>query len=194
MYCLKRYFVYVFVLYMYLYFICICIVVCTQLLVNSRVEDECYPTYISLIDKCMHHEAFTVKQRKLLQEWRSQVLQRNNSRMITGRQEQRIPLHRPTGCVLSYNLCAPLRMEQIAGGAEFLASAWESPCKSSIAPIHIYKALVPTFSHLILEESTSAPLAAVLHTLSLLLSPRNMSPSSTDQGLMMCILLPANVV
>ena len=114
MYCLKRYFVYVFVLYMYLYCICICIVVCTQLLVNSRVEDECYPTYISLIDKCMHHEAFTVKQRKLLQEWRSQVLQRNNSRMITGRQEQRIPLHRPTGCVLSYNLCAPLTMEQIA--------------------------------------------------------------------------------
>lgn len=69
---------------------------CTQLLVNSRVEEECYPNYISLIDKCMHHEAFTVKQRKLLQEWRSQVLQRNNGRMITGRQEQRLPLHRPS--------------------------------------------------------------------------------------------------
>ena len=132
---------------MYLYCIYICIVVCTQLLVNSRVEDECYPTYISLIDKCMHHEAFTVKQRKLLQEWRSQVLQRNNSRMITGRQEQRIPLHRPTGCVLSYNLYAPLRMEQIARWC------WISSLSLG-EPIYIHKALVPTFSHFILEVST----------------------------------------
>jgi len=90
---------------------------CTQLLVNSRVEDECYPTYISLIDKCMHHEAFTVKQRKLLQEWRSQVLQRNNSRMITGRQEQRLPLHRPTGRTNSWNPVRRLGSSNKNGGS-----------------------------------------------------------------------------
>ncbi|XP_067941489.1 protein Smaug homolog 1-like [Watersipora subatra] len=76
---------------------------CTQLLVNSRVEDECYPLYIQLIDKCLHHEAFTVKQRKLLQEWRSQVVQRNSGRMITGRQELRPSTHRPTSRTNSWN-------------------------------------------------------------------------------------------
>lgn len=74
---------------------------CTQLLVNSRVDDECYPLYIQLIDKCLHHEAFTVKQTKLLQVWRSQVLQRNNGRMLSGKHgDQRQPTHKQTRSVL----------------------------------------------------------------------------------------------
>jgi len=47
--------------------------VCTQLLVTSRPEDECFAIYLQLLDKCMMHQAFTSKQKKLLASWKQQI-------------------------------------------------------------------------------------------------------------------------
>ncbi|XP_005108204.2 protein Smaug homolog 1 [Aplysia californica] len=44
--------------------------VCTQLLVASRPDDECFKIYLQLIDKCLNHEAFSDRQKKLLQSWK----------------------------------------------------------------------------------------------------------------------------
>jgi len=32
------------------------VVVCTQLLVSTRPEDECFSMYLQMLDKCMMHE------------------------------------------------------------------------------------------------------------------------------------------
>ena len=47
--------------------------VCTQLLVTSRQDDECFNIYMQLIDKCVNHEAFTPKQKKLLLTWKQSI-------------------------------------------------------------------------------------------------------------------------
>jgi hypothetical protein len=47
--------------------------VCTQLLVTSRPDDECFAMYLHLLDKSMMHEAFTPKQKKLLASWKQQI-------------------------------------------------------------------------------------------------------------------------
>ncbi|CAH1792402.1 unnamed protein product [Owenia fusiformis] len=47
--------------------------VCTQLLVSSHTDDECCNLYTQLIDKCINHEAFTQKQKKLLFSWKQQL-------------------------------------------------------------------------------------------------------------------------
>ncbi|XP_067680249.1 protein Smaug homolog 1-like isoform X1 [Haliotis asinina] len=47
--------------------------VCTQLLVASRPDDDCFTTYLQLIDKCLNHEAFTQKQKNLLATWKQQA-------------------------------------------------------------------------------------------------------------------------
>lgn len=47
--------------------------VCTQLLVASRPDDECFNLYLSLIDKCINHEAFTSKQKNLLVKWKQET-------------------------------------------------------------------------------------------------------------------------
>ncbi|CAL1527783.1 unnamed protein product [Lymnaea stagnalis] len=44
--------------------------VCTQLLVASRPDDECFQIYLQLIDKCLNHEAFSSRQKKLLFSWK----------------------------------------------------------------------------------------------------------------------------
>ncbi|XP_021341894.1 protein Smaug homolog 1-like isoform X2 [Mizuhopecten yessoensis] len=47
--------------------------VCTQLLTASRPDDECFNLYLSLIDKCINHEAFTYRQKKLLSTWKQEM-------------------------------------------------------------------------------------------------------------------------
>ncbi|XP_060082936.1 protein Smaug homolog 2-like isoform X2 [Ylistrum balloti] len=47
--------------------------VCTQLLTASRPDDECFNLYLSLIDKCINHEAFTHRQKKLLSTWKQET-------------------------------------------------------------------------------------------------------------------------
>lgn len=47
--------------------------VCTQLLTASRPDDECFNLYLSLIDKCINHEAFTYRQKKLLSTWKQET-------------------------------------------------------------------------------------------------------------------------
>jgi len=47
--------------------------VCTQLLVASRSEDDCFSMYLQLLDKCLMHEAFSVEQKKKLSSWKQQV-------------------------------------------------------------------------------------------------------------------------
>lgn len=46
---------------------------CTHLLVTTRLEDECFPLYLQLLDKCIAHEAFTEKQKKLMTSWKQQI-------------------------------------------------------------------------------------------------------------------------
>jgi hypothetical protein len=47
--------------------------VCTQLMVTSRPEDECFAIYLQLLDKCMMHDGFSAKQKKLLASWKQQI-------------------------------------------------------------------------------------------------------------------------
>ncbi|XP_013400510.1 protein Smaug homolog 1 [Lingula anatina] len=47
--------------------------VCTQLLTSSQVEDESFNIYLQLIDKAVHHEAFTQRQKNLLLTWKQQI-------------------------------------------------------------------------------------------------------------------------
>ncbi|CAG5127001.1 unnamed protein product, partial [Candidula unifasciata] len=44
--------------------------VCTQLLVTSRPDDECFQSYLQLLDKCLQHEAFSSRQKNLMQSWK----------------------------------------------------------------------------------------------------------------------------
>lgn len=46
--------------------------VCTQLL-TSTYDDEGLNMYLQLIDKCINHEAFSQKQKKLLETWKQQA-------------------------------------------------------------------------------------------------------------------------
>eukprot|EP00918_Siedleckia_nematoides_P029362 GHVU01063318.1.p1 GENE.GHVU01063318.1~~GHVU01063318.1.p1 ORF type:complete len:791 (+),score=89.17 GHVU01063318.1:365-2737(+) len=46
--------------------------VCTQLLVTNKPEDECFAMYLHLLDKCMIHDAFSSKHKKLLASWKQQ--------------------------------------------------------------------------------------------------------------------------
>ncbi|KAL3874918.1 hypothetical protein ACJMK2_037870 [Sinanodonta woodiana] len=46
--------------------------VCTQLL-TSRYDEECFNMYLQLVDKCINHEAFSAKQKKLLDTWKQQA-------------------------------------------------------------------------------------------------------------------------
>ncbi|GAB1604453.1 protein Smaug homolog 1-like [Argonauta hians] len=47
--------------------------ICTQLLVGNKIDDDCRNIYLLLIDKCINHEAFTPKQKKLLASWRQEI-------------------------------------------------------------------------------------------------------------------------
>lgn len=47
--------------------------VCTQLSVCSHPDDQCCNSYMILIEKCINHEAFTDKQKKLLASWKLQL-------------------------------------------------------------------------------------------------------------------------
>lgn len=47
--------------------------VCTQLSVCSQPDDHCCNLYMILIEKCINHEAFTDKQKKLLASWKLQL-------------------------------------------------------------------------------------------------------------------------
>ncbi|XP_036367457.1 protein Smaug homolog 1-like isoform X2 [Octopus sinensis] len=47
--------------------------ICTQLLVGNRIDEESRNIYLQLIDKCINHEAFTQKQRKLLTSWKQEI-------------------------------------------------------------------------------------------------------------------------
>ncbi|BFZ06840.1 hypothetical protein BsWGS_09879 [Bradybaena similaris] len=44
--------------------------VCTQLLVTSRPDDECFQSYLQLLDKCLQHEAFSSRQKNLMLSWK----------------------------------------------------------------------------------------------------------------------------
>ncbi|KAB7508195.1 Protein Smaug-like protein 1 [Armadillidium nasatum] len=47
---------------------------CTQLLVCARPEDEAMSSFLSLVDKCMYHEAFPNVLTKRLLSWKQQIL------------------------------------------------------------------------------------------------------------------------
>ncbi|XP_022331354.1 protein Smaug homolog 1-like [Crassostrea virginica] len=49
---------------------------CTQLLVTTPFDDECFNLFIQVIDKCLNHEAFSPRQKKRLASWKHEA-QRN---------------------------------------------------------------------------------------------------------------------
>ncbi|XP_062619622.1 protein Smaug homolog 1-like [Saccostrea cucullata] len=49
---------------------------CTQLLVTTPYDDECFNLFIQVIDKCLNHEAFSARQKKRLASWKHET-QRN---------------------------------------------------------------------------------------------------------------------
>ncbi|XP_048734803.1 protein Smaug homolog 1-like isoform X2 [Ostrea edulis] len=49
---------------------------CTQLLVTTPYDDECFNLFIQVVDKCLNHEAFSQRQRKRLATWKHET-QRN---------------------------------------------------------------------------------------------------------------------
>ncbi|KAL5008132.1 hypothetical protein ScPMuIL_013713 [Solemya velum] len=102
--------------------------VCTQLLVSSRPDEECFNIYLLLIDKCISHEAFSQKQKKLLSTWKQQAQRMNpNPKFYAGKNKGSWGNTFPVG--MSFGRGNPSRVARIP---KPVSSQWSFGAKRSV--------------------------------------------------------------
>lgn len=64
---------------------------CTQLLVTTPADDECFNLFIQVIDKCLNHEAFAPRQKKRLASWKHEAQRNWQPKSALDRRRQGFP-------------------------------------------------------------------------------------------------------
>ncbi|KAG0712723.1 Protein Smaug 2 [Chionoecetes opilio] len=162
-----------------------------KLLVSVRLEDECVSAFLSLVEKCVGHEAFNPTQIRRLQSWKQQVIRVWHplppKTKDTRHNRRSVPVPRPVmaGIIVGH---VPLWSQQF-GGDGFLGGSFRVPRVGGQRHAHLPtgllvggKAFPPHQTHQLFPLPPGAAAAAAV-SLGGLMSPRNSLPGLPSLGL-----------